>query len=313
MHPAYSVILFTTASGFGYGLLIWLGLLGALGIIPVARDFGIAAFGLALGLVTVGLLSSTAHLGRPERAWRAFSQWRTSWLSREGVLAVASFVPSLGLAAYWVMLQRVDGLFIALALLTAIFCAPTLYATGMIYASLRTIRQWHQPLTAPLYVVLGLASGAVLLNLLLQIFFGAIIWSCVLAALSLLAALALKLLYWRAIDHAPKRYTAEAATGLGPIGKVRQLEPPHTQANYVMREMGYQIGRKHAQRLRGLAAIFAFIIPAAASILALLPIAGIAAAVAASVSCAIGLLVERWLFFAEAEHVVTLYYGAESA
>jgi DMSO reductase anchor subunit len=313
MHPAYSVILFTTASGFGYGLLIWLAVLGALGLLPVTRGFGIAGFAIALGLVIVGLLSSTAHLGRPERAWRAFSQWRTSWLSREGVLAVAGFAPALTLAAHWVLLQRIDGSFVMLASLSAAFSSLTLYTTGMIYASLQTIRQWHQPLTAPLYVALGVASGAVLLNWLLHISGSATPWTGGLATLGLLLTLALKVAYWQAIDRAPLRYTAESATGLGRIGKVRQLEPPHTQANFVMREMGYRIGRRHAGRLRLIASVLAFVIPAAASLVTLLPGAGLLAASIACVSCAAGLLVERWLFFAEAEHVVTLYYGASRA
>src|SRR3546814_6221247 len=83
MHPAKSVILFTTASGAGYGLIAWLGVLAALGLLPAERWFGLVAFGLGLGLVVLGLLSSTLHLGRPERAWRAFSQWRSSWRSEE--------------------------------------------------------------------------------------------------------------------------------------------------------------------------------------------------------------------------------------
>ena len=77
MHPAYSVIVFTCASGAGYGLLIWLALAGVVGGWTArAPGLGLAGFGLAFALITIGLLSSTAHLGRPERAWRAFSQWR---------------------------------------------------------------------------------------------------------------------------------------------------------------------------------------------------------------------------------------------
>src|SRR4051812_3263486 len=94
MHPAYSVIFFTSASGGGYLLLALLGLFGALGILPADPVLGVVGFGLGFGMVTAGLLSSTFHLGHPERAWRAFSQWRSSWLSREGVLSLASFVPS---------------------------------------------------------------------------------------------------------------------------------------------------------------------------------------------------------------------------
>jgi DMSO reductase anchor subunit len=102
VHPALSVILFTVASGTGYGLAFWLGLGAALGLVAADRWFGLVALGLALALISFGLLASTFHLGHPERAWRAFSQWRSSWLSREGVLAVATYVP-LGLFALgWV-------------------------------------------------------------------------------------------------------------------------------------------------------------------------------------------------------------------
>ncbi|MGE0726177.1 MAG: DmsC/YnfH family molybdoenzyme membrane anchor subunit, partial [Alphaproteobacteria bacterium] len=94
MHPALSVIVFTTASGAGYGLLALLGLLAPFGLVPASTWFGLAATGLALVAVAGGLLSSTLHLGHPERAWRAMSQWRSSWLSREGLAAVVSFFPA---------------------------------------------------------------------------------------------------------------------------------------------------------------------------------------------------------------------------
>src|SRR5436190_21342228 len=95
MNPAYSVILFTTASGAGYGLLALLGLVGFNHGPASSFIFGLVALVIALGLITVGLLSSTFHLGHPERAWRAFSQWRSSWLSREGVAAVLTYVPAV--------------------------------------------------------------------------------------------------------------------------------------------------------------------------------------------------------------------------
>src|SRR6188474_1537135 len=99
MHPALSVIFFTVASGAGFGMLAWLGLSAAIrpSLPPAAAV--IAEFALAFALTVFGLLSSTFHLGRPERAWRAFSQWRSSWLSREGVFSVATFPPALALVA----------------------------------------------------------------------------------------------------------------------------------------------------------------------------------------------------------------------
>jgi len=313
MHPAYSVIVFTTASGGGFGLLVWLALLSVCGALPTDPLLGLAAFALAFGLVTGGLVASTAHLGRPERAWRAFSQWRTSWLSREGVLAVATYIPAGLFAAGWVVLGTTRGLFAVMAVLTVACAVATLFATGMIYASLPTIRQWHQPLTAPIYVVLGLASGAVLLNLLARSFGiagAAIPW----LAIGWLAAGAfLKWAYWRRIDGEARTHTIEGATGLGHLGKVRPLEPPHTQPNFIMREMGYQIARKHAERLRGLILLTGFLVPILASVLTQLPAAASAAAAVAAVSMSVGLLLERWLFFAEAEHVSMLYYGADAA
>src|ERR1700754_1983072 len=91
MHPAPSIIIFTTLSGLGYGLAATLGL----GLLDPAAISTRLAYLLALALISGGLLSSTLHLGNPQRAWRALSQWRSSWLSREGVLAVATFLPLL--------------------------------------------------------------------------------------------------------------------------------------------------------------------------------------------------------------------------
>src|SRR4051812_29564865 len=158
MNPAPSIVFFTTASGAGYGLLFWLGLLRPLGLVPDVQGFGLTALALALVLVTAGLLSSAAHLGNPRRAWRAVSQWRSSWLSREGVAALATYVPAglLGVA----LLGGMPALAAVMGLLAAAGAAATVYCTGMIYASLPPIRQWHHPLVVPGYLVLSAFSGA---------------------------------------------------------------------------------------------------------------------------------------------------------
>ena len=108
MHPAYSVIVFTTLSGAGYGLLFLLSLLGASGLLPSERWFGVTGLGLAFVLITVGLLSSSLHLGHPERAWRAFSQWRSSWLSREAVVSLFTYLPSGLFAIGWVFFETTE-------------------------------------------------------------------------------------------------------------------------------------------------------------------------------------------------------------
>lgn len=315
MHPAYSVILFTTASGAGYGLLFWLAILSVFDNLPADLTLGVSGLGLAFALISGGLLSSTAHLGHPERAWRAFSQWRTSWLSREGVAAVATFLP-FGLFAFgWVVLGRNQGVFGFVGLVAAAMSMATVWCTGMIYQSLPTIRAWHQPLVTPVYVVLALASGGVLALALLRGFghesedFGWVVVTF------LAAALLMKRVYWSFIDAAPRDRTSGAATGLGRFGRVRPLEAPHTQANFVMREMGYAIARKHAEKLRTIVQVAGFVLPILALTLTLtlegpltLPLT-----LVGLLAVAFGVAMERWLFFAEAQHVVTLYYGTQAA
>jgi sulfite dehydrogenase (quinone) subunit SoeC len=314
VHPAYSVIVFTTASGAGYGLLVWLALAA---LIPaLAGHEGLAAlpgFVLTFVLITAGLISSTLHLGRPERAWRALSQWRTSWLSREGVLAIVTY-PVAGLFALAVLFGAPWLATGMLALASATAALVTLYCTGMIYASLPTVRAWHRGDVAPVYIALGLATGGILYNLLAALSADVAPGATILALGAIGAAFVLKSEYWTGIDTAARTRTAEAATGLGAFGKVRSLDPPHAKANFVMREMGYEVARKHALKLRQLVRIALFAVPAACLVLVLAT--GIMPALLlalATISAAIGVLTERWLFFAEAEHVVVLYYGKDAA
>ena len=316
MHPAYSVIVFTTASGAGYGLLIWLSAAVALGLLPATPPLGLVGLGLALGLITVGLLSSTLHLGRPERAWRAFSQWRSSWLSREGIAALATYLPAGALGFGWVFGEILPGQIAAAAALAIIGALAALWCTGMIYASLETIRAWRQPLVAPVYIVLALATGGVLLSALLAAFGLDLHLAAAASVPVLVAGWIMKARYWSAIDRAERTATAESATGLGHLGTVRPLDPPHTQPNFVMREMGYQVARRHAQKLRRLSALLLFVLPLLLTLVQFAPLprpAQLAFAVLAALSAAAGVLVERWLFFAEAEHVVVVYYRGGAA
>jgi len=309
MHPAYSVILFTTASGAGYGLLALLGLVGFNHGPASTIAFALTAMIVALGLITVGLLSSTMHLGNPQRAWRAFSQWRSSWLSREGVLAVVTYVPALLFGCVWSGLVDAPGWIGPLGLLTAALCAITVYCTAMIYASLKTIRAWNQPLTAPVYILFGLATGATLLTAIATLFGRFQIFQVIFTVAALLAAALVKFLYWRAIDAAPRTHTMEAATGLGRIGSVSQWEVPHTATNFIMNEMGYAVARKHAQTLRRLVFLLLALAIAASLIALAAPLVSLVAVPAALAAAA----TERWLFFAEAQHVVSLFYGAKAA
>lgn len=313
MHPGFSVILFTATTGAGYGMLVLLGLLGFAGLVPADFWFGLTAFGVALGAITVGLLSSAFHLGHPERAWRAFSQWRSSWLSREGVLAVVTYGPAGLFALSWVFLGDNGNL---LGPVTAVLAAVTVFCTAMIYRSLTTIHQWCNAWVVPNYLALGLMTGAVWLNLLLAAFGLANSKFALFTAAVVAVAAALKLAYWKFIDTTAHPSTPESATGLGGLGKVRLFAGPHTEENFLMKEMGYKIARKHGLKLRRIAVTAAFAVPLGLTLIAALIPPGllpVACAGLAATSASIGVLIERWLFFAEAKHVVILFYGGERA
>ena len=312
MHPAYSVIFFTTATGAGYGLLALLGLTAAFGLIEPGFWFRIVALGLALSLIATGLLSSTAHLGRPERAWRAFSQWRTSWLSREGLAAVATFVPAGLFGIGWVILERNGGWTGAMGLLSAIGAIVTVCTTAMIYASLKPVPQWSSRFTLPGYLIFSVATGSVLFNALLALLDEPRSSATLMAIVFTAAGWGWKRATWQHNDDLAPITTLNSATGLAG-GTVRSIEWPHTEENYLLKEMGFAIARKHALKLRLVAQALAFAVP-----LLLLAIAfsfsdigwlAVLLSAAAVVPQLAGMLVERWLFFAEAKHVVTLYYG----
>lgn len=293
MHPAPSVIIFTTFSGLGFGLLFFLGLGQPAVTGFVAFVFYAIAFALSVG----GLLASTFHLGHPERAWKAFSQWKSSWLSREGVCAVAALIVmglyALGavfMASQWTLLGWIG----------AILSLATVFTTSMIYTQLKTIPRWNMNLTPALFLSFSLAGGALLAG------------AEALAPWLLVIAGVVQLAYWSKGDSALARSgtTLATATGLENRGAVRAFEPPHTGTNYLLREFVHVVGRKHAQKLRIMSFGLAFVLPL---LLILIPVSGIVIkhlfALLAVVSHLTGVVISRWLFFAEAEHVVGLYYG----
>ena len=313
MHPAFSIIFFTTATGAGYGLLAMLGIVAACGRLPPDRWLGLASLGLALALIVIGLLSSTLHLGRPERAWRALSQWRSSWLSREGIASLFTFLPTGLFGIGWILFERTDGIVAAGGVIMVAAAALTVVATGMIYASLKPIAQWNTGFTMPAYLIFAIMTGAVLLDAILKL----LDWPDRVVEYGALIVIGLGWIWkratWRHNDRLTSAATVNSATGLAG-GQVRSVEWPHTEENYVLKEMGYRIARKHAARLRLLAQLFAFGLPLVATAIAAATGGGVAkiASVIAVLTQAPGMLVERWLFFAEAKHTVTLYYGFET-
>ena len=288
MHPAPSVIFFTTFSGLGFGLLTWLGL----GIPAVTGWTAFAFFAIAYAMAVGGLMASTFHLGRPERAIKAFTQWRSSWLSREAWCAVGALV-SMGL--YGAGLVFFDARIGILGLIGALLSLATVFTTSMIYAQLKTIPRWNIPLTPIKFMSISIAGGALLSG------------QISVAIFLLLVAGTVQIMTWIMGDKAfaGSGTNLATATGLGAGGSVRAFEPPHTGTNYLLREFVHEIGRKHASKLRIISLVLMVVLPV---FLLMQPFSHFVG-VLAVLSHVAGVLTARWLFFAEAEHVVGLYYG----
>jgi DMSO reductase anchor subunit len=289
MHPAPSVIFFTAFSGLGFGLLAWLGL----GLPAVTGLTAFIMYFIGYAMAVGGLLSSVFHLANKKNAIKAFSQWRSSWLSREGVMAVITLlvtaIPAISAIFF-------DFRAAATGLISALLCVITVFTTSMIYTQLKTVPRWNTPMTPILFVLFSLAGGA--------LFAGQ---ARAAAALLVLVGVA-QVIAWMQADARGDTGASslETATGLGRIGKTRLLEPPHSGQNYLLKEMAYSVARKHAVKLRVIALICAVVLPVA--VLLMFPVTHVTGVIAIALHL-IGLLAARWLFFAEAAHVVRLYYG----
>ena len=288
MHPAPSVIIFTIFSGLGFGLFFLLGL----GFFLVDYWLNFLLFFLAYGFSIIGLLSSLFHLGNPQRFLKAFSQWRTSWLSREGVFSTSTLIIMAPFAIGKIFLDKE---FVILGIVGSVLAIVTIFCTAMIYAQLRTVPRWNSFLTPVLFVLYSLGGGAFLIN------------EGRLAAFILILSSLLQVYAWLNGDQLFKKAVSnvESATGLGNIGKVRLLEGPHTGTNYLLKEMVYIVGRKHRIRLRIIGFILVGLLPA---LILLLFNFNLLLLILAFLMHLIGISLIRWLFFAEAEHVVGLYY-----
>ncbi|SEO21087.1 DMSO reductase anchor subunit [Salinihabitans flavidus] len=288
MHPAPSVIIFTTLSGLGFGLLAFLGLDPT----PPTGWAAFAFFFVGYALSVGGLLASAFHLAHPERALLAFSQWRTSWLSREAVVAVAALsVTGIYAAALIFVGFHINWLGWIGAALTLL----AVFTTSMIYAQLATVPRWKTPLTPLLFLSFSITGGA-LLSGRVDLSIGLLVFTAL-----------MQILWWVRGDRAfaQSGTTLATATGLGDGGTLRSLAPPHSSPNYLMREFVHVVGRRHARKLRVISLLLMAVLPI--GLLALPFSHGFA--ILAVLSHVAGVATSRWLFFAEAEHVVGLYYG----
>ena len=302
MKPALSVIFFTVSSGAGLGLLVWL-LIASLMADHIRMDATTFYKGAAIAavLITAGLISSTLHLANRKNAIYALTRVRTSWLAREGLLALCLYpLAVLHLYALQSGLPQVTPFTLWLLIAVAV---AVLYCTGMIYGCLKTIPRWNTWMTPVKYVLFGLMSGAVLLPAVLSLRPPEVgpIGKPMVAVLLLALGLALYFAYL--LKHPRKQHSINDALGFQQ-GRVRLLDVGHSHGTFLTNEFGFTIAREKARALRWIAIACGFAMPLVLCYFTQW-------FWAASLSCLTGLFVERWLFFAEAEHVVRLYHGQQ--
>jgi DMSO reductase anchor subunit len=327
MNPAFSVILLTTLIGAGQGLFLALATLQLYvlaGLLPPAQGHGLSVAGsaVALALLAAGLVASFFHLGRPERAWRSAAMWRTSWLSRE-VIVLPAFMGAVALYGLlflsgWnpVLMTSARGVAIDLALVVAIVGTLLAFAlfvcTGMIYAAVRFLAEWHTALTPLNYTLMGGASGFTLAAGLAALIEPQRVpflagWAIVLTALAALGRAASLLRNARL----KPRSTIQSAIGVKhPV--VVQRSMGFMGGSFNTREFFHGASANWLRAVKPAFLLLAFAVPLLLLVLgrARPPEASATLLLAAFGVQYIGLMAERWFFFAQARHPQNLYYQA---
>ena len=311
MRPDKAVIYFTVASGTGYGIIISLNFLFLNNHTNIDYQIKIFISIISFLLITSGLISSTIHLGHPERAWRALSQWKSSWLSREGIFAIITYFPLTLFYFFWIFTERSVLTFLIL-LVASTFCILTIFCTAKIYSSLKSIPAWHNPLVPPIYILNSLVLGSIITFTIFFYFGIKIKILSNFVTIICLTALFIKLLYWSLIKKISKS-NIETATGLGDSKKTSFFEVPHTGKNFLTTEMINKINISKSLILRLSFCIFSYLTPAyyfsINEDLILDQNIIKVTLIIISILALVGMCIERYLFFIESKHTVSLYYG----
>jgi len=322
MHPAFSVIFLTTLIGVGQGLFLALftGQIYALArLVPLQDSVHFYAYGSALSLafLMLGLLASFFHLGRPERAWRSATKWRTSWLAREVIVLplVMGLIGLYGLA-HWMGFTKPlftisNVLPVDLTLLLGLAATGATFAlfvcTGMIYASIKFIREWASPLTLLNFTFMGGASGFVLAALFSLFVAPDLIkmygyWAIILT----FSALVLRTLsLWRNARGTPKS-TIQSAIGIR-HPKIVQKSTGAMGGSFNTKEFNSGSTPKRIRQAKWSFIALVFVLPLIFMTIALSWHSAPLLALSFLIQMA-GLIIERWTFFADATHPQNLYY-----
>ena len=307
MRPQLSIILFTTLAGMAQGLLFFIALLNIEAPVLSAPFIAILALPVSFVLLTLGLVASFFHLGHPERAWRAAMMWRTSWLSRE-VIALPAVMALTAITFFFVISGMVP------AWLWAALLIGTLalwICTAKIYQCIRFIQEWSHPSTLSNFILLGLTSGGLLLEFLLML------WNDPSVPLGmglisganfilLFLALNLKLWIWRRNQQLKPKSNLASATGIKG-NNIRQTSMGFMGGSFNTREFFHHQTDRVIGNIRKIILLMAYIGPMI--LLAFSMNSPSVAEIAFALFIHyIGLLAERWMFFAEANHPQNLYY-----
>jgi DMSO reductase anchor subunit len=322
MHPAFSVIFLTTLIGVGQGMFLALFTgqsYSAVELLPSQDSTQFYGYGAIIALLFLigGLIASFFHLGRPERAWRAASQWRTSWLSREvivlPILMLLVFVYAVMHYFGWdrVLFTSETGARLQLTLIVATIGMLATFAlficTGMIYACLKFLQEWYSPLTVINYTLLGTASGFVLATAFAQHnapelmqFYG--IWSTIITVAALITRGASLI---RNANLKPKS-TVQTAIGVR-HNTIKQKSMGFMGGSVNTRDFFNHASLILMKSMKWIFLVLVFPLP-----LTLLWLGmhenNASLLFSAFVVQYIGLLAERWFFFAQANHPQNLYY-----
>ncbi|CAG1019715.1 sulfite dehydrogenase (quinone) subunit SoeC [Burkholderiaceae bacterium] len=312
MNPAFSVIFLTTLIGAGQGLFLALyaAELGAFGSVAAGelRPFILVGSALSLALAGLGLFASFFHLGHPLRAWRSAAMWRRSWLSRE-VIVLPLFMA--GVAAYGVAHGLGWSGTRPLGAVVVLACIALFVCTAMIYASIRFLQEWATPLTLVNYLLLGCASGFTLATALAALAAVDLLRPlAAAAALLTLAAFASRAASLVRNAQLAPRSTLQSATGIK-HPRIRQTAQGFMGGSFNTREFFHGRAPGTLRALKWLFIALVFVLPLALLALGAAAASGALLAAAFAVQYA-GLLIERWFFFAQANHPQNLYYQAIS-
>ena len=321
MHPAFSVIFLTTLIGVGQGLFLALYTGESYAVVELLpaqnQDFYVWGSVISVAFLIGGLISSIFHLGHPERAWRSAAMWRTSWLSREvivlptviGAISVYGGLHALGWDLSIIGVEtRVRGDLTLLIGLGGVLATFLLFiCTAMIYACIKFLQEWATPLTVINYILLGTASGFTLATAFASFqapdlvnFYGG--WAIIITVTAFITRAA------SLFRNSRIRAKSSMKTAIGVRDtRIKQRSMGFMGGSFNTREYFHGATMFVFRFIKWIFLSLTFVLPVILLSTGM-AIDSVAMLMAAFIVQYLGLIAERWFFFAQANHPQNLYY-----